>query len=134
MSTRPTLNAGIFAMAAAHPLWELWAQELQTLYSRDYGSASADIRHMAEQTALNVLAVRHDFVIPVDPLFNYISMWALPVRDPAGTVRVAFPPNPIIGVIHLIQWKARRRVYAERGLLYDSGRYLTELERRSILS
>jgi len=134
MSTRPTLNAGVFAMAASNPLWELWKRELSALYSRNYGPGDADMRHMAEQTALNLLAARHDCAIPVDPLFNYICMWSLPIRDSAGIVRVAFPPNVPIAAIHLVQWKFRRQVYFDHGLLYDAGNYLTEQEKIALLN
>jgi len=133
MAGRPLLNAGIFSLAAGNPLWELWKREINVLYSRQYGADDPRIRHMAEQTALNVLAARHDMAVPVDPLFNYMCMYAIPFRDHAGVVRVPQPPNAPVGVVHLSLWSQRRKHYWDRGLLFDSGRYLTDEERILLL-
>lgn len=132
MSVRPTLNTGVFAMAAENPLWNLWAQEVKTLYGRDYGEDGGQMRHMAEQMALNYLAVRTASAVPVDPLFNFMCMWSLPYRDEAGVVRVPFPPNAAIGIVHLSMWRARRNFYFERGLLFQQGRYLSHAERAQL--
>ncbi|HSZ56385.1 MAG TPA: hypothetical protein VK797_12030 [Tepidisphaeraceae bacterium] len=133
MSSRPTLNCGVFAMAAENPLWDVWWNELRELYARPYGSDAPAILHMAEQIAMNVLAHRRSCSVPVDPLYNYMCMWGTPFRDNSGIVRVALPPASIIGIVHLSLWKNRRRFYYDQRLLYQSGNYLTEDEKRALL-
>ena len=112
----------------------MWKQELATLYSRNYGGSDNRIRHVAEQTALNVLIARHDLAIQVDPLFNYMCMFGLPFRDAAGTVRVLLPPNMPVNTVHLSSWRANGKLYFDRGLLFDSGRYLSDDEKKSLLA
>lgn len=92
------------------------------------------VRHMAEQMALNVLASRTGSAVEVDPLCNFMCMWALPFRDDAGVVRVRLPPNAPIGIVHLSQWTARRNLYVDQGLLYQRGDYLSDQERRALLT
>ena len=134
LSVRPTLNSGVFAMAAENPVWRLWADEIRSVYARDYGADTGLIRHMAEQMALNVLAFRTGCAVLVDPLANFMCMWALPFCDDAGVVRVRLPPNAPIGIVHLSQWMARRTLYIDQGLLYRRGDYLSDQERRELLS
>lgn len=134
MAVRPTLNTGVFAMAAGNPLWEMWAEEIRTLYARDYGHESGKMLHMAEQMALNYLALRTGCAVPVDPLFNFMCMWALPFRDDAGVVRVPLPPNAPIGIVHLSQWTSSRNSYFEHGLLFQRGNYLSDEERQALLT
>jgi hypothetical protein len=134
LAVRPMLNTGVFAMAADNPLWDMWALEVKTLYGRDYGADTGQVCHMAEQMALNYLAARTSYAVPVDPLFNFMCMWALPLRDDAGVVRVPLPPNAPIGIVHLSMWTARRNFYFEHGLLFQQGRYLSDEERRLLLS
>jgi hypothetical protein len=133
MAGRPLLNIGVFALAAANPLWEFWRSELRKLYSRQYGADDGRIRQMAEQTALNVLVARNEMAVPVDPLFNYVCGHALTFRDEAGIVRVSLPPNAPIGVVHLSRWSHCRQQYLDRELLFDSGRYLTDEEKIVLL-
>ena len=134
LAVRPTLNSGVFAMAAENPLWDMWASEVRSLYTRDYGGDTAPMRHMAEQLALNYLAFRAGNAVEVDPLLNFMCMWALPFRDDSGVVRVRLPPSSPIGIVHLSLWAARRALYAEHGLLYQRGEYLSDSERRALLS
>lgn len=129
MAGRPLLNAGLFSLAASNPLWEKWKSEVQALYARNYGDDDSRMRHLAEQTALNVLIARDNLAIPVDPLFNYMCMYGLPFRDGAGVVRVALPPNTPVGVVHLANWRTNGRIYLDHGLLFDSGKYLTDEDR-----
>jgi hypothetical protein len=112
----------------------MWAEEIRKLYARDYGADTSLVRHMAEQMALNVLASRTGSAVEVDPLCNFMCMWALPFRDDAGVVRVRLPPSAPIGIVHLSQWAARRNLYVGQGLLYQRGDYLSDQERRALLT
>lgn len=132
MSARPALNCGVFAMAAQNPLWEAWWRELQELYARPYGNDTPAVLRMAEQIAMNVLAHRRLCVVPVDPLYNYMCLWGTPFRDNQGIVRVALPPASVIGIVHLSLWRKRGRFYYDQRLLYQSGDYLTEEEKRGL--
>ena len=134
LAVRPTLNSGVFAMAAENPLWDMWASEVRSLYTRDYGGDTGPMHHMAEQLALNCLAFKTGSAVEVDPLFNFMCNWALPFRDDAGVVRVRLPPNPPVGIVHLSLWTARRTLYFEQGLLFRRGDYLSDQERLALLS
>jgi hypothetical protein len=95
------------------------------LYLEDLVSSDPAVRHMAEQIALNVIAVRDSRVCLLDPIYNYLTLWTPPFRDPNGVVRSAFPPHMPVGVIHLAGgWKALGESYYSRGLLYRGGAYL----------
>src|SRR6185436_10305997 len=134
MSAKPTLNTGVFAMAADNPLWAMWAEEVRSLYERVYPTNGDYIRHVAEQMALNLVAHRTGAAVPVDPIYNFMCIWALPFRDEAGIVRVPAPPYAPIGIVHLSLWKLRRNFYFEHGLLFQEGRYLTNEERKRLQS
>ena len=132
LAVRPFLNTGVFAMAAESPLWDMWATELRALITRKY-SHNASL-HMADGLSLTRLVAETSRGVLVDPLFNFACIWALPVRDDAGVVRVPLPPYSPIGIVHLNMWTTRRRFYFENRLLFQEGRYLTDEERRSLLS
>jgi hypothetical protein len=122
---RPMLNSGFFAMSSSNPIWRTWQSELRRLYLEDLVSSSPSVRHMAEQIALNVIAMRDGRVSLLDPIYNYLSLWTPPFRDDNGIVRVSFAPHAPVGVIHLAGgWKALGESYHRRGLLYRSGAYL----------
>jgi hypothetical protein len=86
------------------------------------------------------LARRAGRVTLFDPLYNYVSLWNPPVRDPQLIVMITLPAHVPVGVIHLAGgWRSYGRRCLEAGLLYRSGDYLTladsavlsELESRS---
>ncbi|HEY8748821.1 MAG TPA: hypothetical protein VIM11_12650 [Tepidisphaeraceae bacterium] len=133
MVSRPMLNTGVFAMAAANPLWHTWQHEVETLYSREYPDRPELVRHMAKQIALNKLAYQAGCVIPIDPIYNYMCTWAPPYRDTAGVVRVTLPPYSVLGIVHLSNWRHYRKLYGQLGLLFDQGRYLTPAERAELI-
>lgn len=133
LSVRPWLNTGVFAMSAENPLWAAWAKELKRLYARDYGEHDGLARHMADGVSLNYLVAENASAVLVDPLFNFTCMWALPLRDSKGVVRVPLPPHAPIGIVHMSMWSGRRNFYFERGLLFQEGRYLSDQERRVLL-
>ena len=126
MTGRPLLNCGVFAMSHRSPVWEEWGRHLLQLYRRDYGQDNTRVRHMAEQVALNYIASQTGCAVPIDPLYNYNCMYALPYRDPnTGQLRVPLPPNTAIAIVHMALWQERKKLYGERGVLYESGKYLT---------
>lgn len=122
----PMYNSGLFAMAADTPIWAEWRDVLKHLYAR--GTLDETTRHLADQLALNAVIARRNCAIPVDPVFNYLCIFATPLRDRQGTVRVGLPPNFPVAIVHLAQWFKHRKRYLECGLLFDRGRYLTAAE------
>jgi hypothetical protein len=130
MSTLPTLNSGFFAMAADNPVWALWEDEIHRIFASDSAQYAPMVRHMAEQTALNVIARRVNRLMLMDPLYNYICLWTPPVRDADGIVRVALPPHVPLGIVHLAGgWKNHGERYLREGLFYRGGDYLTPEDR-----
>jgi hypothetical protein len=133
MLSRPMLNTGVLAMARTNPMWNVWREEVESLYLREHPDRPELVLHMAEQIALNVVAYRSGQVIPIDPLFNYMCTWAPPFRDGAGAVRLTLPPYSAPGIVHLSNWKHYRKMYWELGLLYDRGSYLDGGERVTLI-
>lgn len=130
MCLRPTLNSGFFAMAADNAIWAEWETEVRRIYLGEPNEYDPQVRHMAEQIALNVIAARGSRVTLLDPLYNYVCLWNSPFRDAEGVVRVALPPHLPIGIIHLAGgWLRFGAAYASRGLLYRGGSYLCDEDR-----
>jgi len=70
----------------------------------------------------------------IDPIYNYVCLWNPPFRDADGVVKIALPPYPAVGIVHLAGgWAHFGRGYLERGLLYSGGSYLTQAERAIML-
>lgn len=133
LSMLPTLNSGLFAMAAENPIWEAWEDELRRVFLDKSTRCSTVVRHMADQIALNAIARRLDRIMLLDPLYNYICLWMPPVRDADGVVRVALPPHVPLGVIHLAGgWKKYGERYLRDGLFYRRGDYLTAEDRAAL--
>lgn len=133
LSFKPMFNSGFFAMRAQSPLWDLWAEELGTLYAGDH-SADPSVLHYAEQLGLNRLLHERQAFIPLDPLFNYACGGSSVFRNPRGKVVVGYPPCQPVKVVHLLAFPIYGRSYLDKGLLYDQGSYLTEQERTGLLS
>jgi hypothetical protein len=133
MAIRPMFNCGLFAMSAANPFWDLWREELKGAYRHEYPERGDELRHMADQITLNILAYRTGRAVPVDPIFNYLCVWSAPFRNAAGLVCVPLPPYDPIGTIHLAWWKGRSAHYWRQGLLFESGAYLSPAEKDALL-
>jgi lipopolysaccharide biosynthesis glycosyltransferase len=92
----PTLNSGVFALAADAPHWEMWAEEL--------GAALQKTRSFyIEQFALNyVLYVRKPPVYFLAARYNWITWYATPLLR-AGSGLFVEPRAPFspLGVLHL---------------------------------
>lgn len=127
LSMLPTLNSGFFAMAAGNPIWGRWEEEIRRIFFDDRIRCASAVRHMADQIALNVVARQTDRLMLLDPLYNYICLWTIPVRDEQGIVRVALPPHVPLGIVHLAGgWKTHGERYLREGLFYKGGDYLTD--------
>jgi hypothetical protein len=94
----PMLNCGVFAGAAAAPLWSLWASSL--------GETLARLREpyfFAEQTTLNACIRNHNADVALLPArCNWICSRALPCVGADGKSLVEpYPPFEPIGILHL---------------------------------
>jgi hypothetical protein len=128
---RPILSSGLFSMAAAGPLWGLWKQAIERFFSGRH-QRDDDI-HGLEQMAFNYVLYKHDAAWLLDATYNYHCHECLPFFDEAlGKVRVAVPPNRVIGAVHLSAAGYYMRAYLQRKLLFDQGRYLTPEERQAL--
>lgn len=131
LSLRPMFNSGFFAMRKTSPLWEIWADELAALYSRDH-SADPSVLHYAEQLGLNRVIHERQAFIPLDPLFNYACGGSSVFLNPRGKVVVGYPPCPPVKGVHLLAFSIYGDMYLDKNLLYGKGTYLTESERASL--
>jgi hypothetical protein len=92
---RPLNNAGVFAIAAASPAWDAWAELLA-----DAAQRSAN---MIDQIALNVAIYdRGVREVRLPATCNWIAHLATPAWDEAARAFVEpDPPNEPIGILHL---------------------------------
>lgn len=119
------LSSGIFAMAAENPIWTMWRDELCALMGKKLKRGSI---HIAEQTALNYIAFSTGNFVPLPALHNYNCPMGPVRRTTEGSVVVDLPPYQKIGVVHLTAVPWHINDYLSRGLLFQSGEYLTDLE------
>jgi hypothetical protein len=133
LAERPTLNSGFFAMDRDNRVWPEWEREVRRLYLEGSRPFSPIVLHMAEQVALNVVASRGPRVRLIDPLYNYLALWTRPRRDADGIVRVALPPHPAVGIVHLAGgWRFFGETYFREKLLYRSGDYLSDADKATL--
>jgi hypothetical protein len=101
MLLMPMLNAGVFAMSAASPVWQAWgkiyADVLQNLPEVN------DKTFMADQLGLNILIYMHKMPSVILPAsFNWLTFFALPFFDKAiGLYVEPTIPHRLISQIHL---------------------------------
>ncbi|WP_431857278.1 hypothetical protein [Azospirillum sp.] len=128
---RPVLSAGMFAVHRDHPFWAAWKQEMDRSYGKSY-IHEVD-RGGSDQTTMNYLLHRDLNFIPLSAAHNYNCHVGFPQRRlPEGKVTVGFPPYDAIDVVHLTCFSTYNTMYHKYGLLYDSGRYLSEEDRRTL--
>jgi len=133
MKGRALFSSGVFAMNAACPLWKGYADELRTVFARDY-SRNPTARHLAEQTALNRLLYATGAFVPLESIHNYHCHVGAVERDnETGEVVMQYPPRRALGIVHLSYSSKMMPSYLERGLLWERGKYLSpeEMERLS---
>lgn len=98
LAANPTINSGLFALAAEAPHWRLWDETLQAILARDSF-------YYAEQIALNHLLYARPREAPARFLAagcNWICHQALPVVDHrSGLLCDPVPPYQPLGVVHL---------------------------------
>jgi hypothetical protein len=125
---RVLFSAGLFALHRDSHVWGLWAKEFETVFNTDFTHKPWMI-HLSEQSALNkVIYDTNDFV-PLPASFNYNCHIGSAQRDKdTGRVVTGYPPYPEIGAIHLTYGSKYMPSYLEKGLLYQSGSYLTPEE------
>jgi hypothetical protein len=92
----PLLNCGVWAAAAASPLWGLWAQALEGAWA-----SAGHYRFFADQAAFN--RVVHESL----PGFARLPAWcnwlchrAWPLAGPWGDLLVPRPPHRRLGIVH----------------------------------
>ncbi len=128
MKGRALFSSGVFAMSAGCPLWQRYADELRTVFARDY-SAKPFALHLAEQTALNYLIYSTGAYVPLEAIHNYNCHVGSVERDSqSGEIVLTYPPRRSIGIVHLSYSSKMMAAYLERGLLYDRGSYLSKQE------
>lgn len=131
-SDKKILNSGFFALANCSAVWSLWRAEVERFYSSSF-QRPAWLLHMAEQTALNYVAYAHECFVEFNSFHNYNCHMALPERR-GSRVGLRHRGEQEIGIVHLTVASQFGAEYLCRGLLFDEGRYLSEPEKRAILS
>lgn len=135
MAQRTMLNSGVFALAGASPLWNDWKMAVTDHYTRTYAQHTSSILHFAEQMSLNVLLAGAHEAVLLDPIYNYVCLWTLPIVDEREVVRVSLAPYRKIGIVHLAGgWRKFGDIYFRHKLLYKGGRYLTAADQLTLFS
>jgi len=101
LSARPMINSGAFAMSAASPLWQAWAEALRSALARQTEYSGATF--MTEQIALNVaLLTGASTFRPLPSRCNWLCPLAMPVWDPERALLCdPLAPHEPLGLIHL---------------------------------
>ena len=128
---RAIFSSGIFAMYRDCPIWLSWEKELENILKRTFSSQKTF--HLGEQTALNYLLYSYGNSIPLSAEHNYNCHMGSLVRNKDDLVVVGYPPSRNVGVVHLSYSGKMMGSYIENNLLYKSGSYLTDPERKNLL-
>lgn len=132
MYGRALFSAGIFALHVNSDIWKRWAREFEVIYSKDL-SDKMWAMHLSEQCALNKVIYETGQFTPLNATYNYNCHIGKMKRDPeTGKVVIDYPPYLEIGAIHLTVSNRYMKTYIEKGLLYQSGNYLTAEELEQI--
>lgn len=122
-------SSGVFSIRRSSPLWHLWRQEIEYIYPI-LALRNAKLVHLAEQIALNMVMMRTELIIRLDPLYNFQCNAGGALRlDNGLVVTDMMLPSQEIGVIHLANWSFMHAHYVAKKLLYRGGDYLTDAER-----
>jgi hypothetical protein len=126
-------STGVFGLKRSSPIWDLWKKEVQYIYPAT-AERDAALLHLAEQTALNVVILRTNLILRLDPLYNFHcdADGALRLADARVVTNMLLPVQEI-GVIHLSNWSLLRGQYVQLQLLYRAGDYLWHDERARLL-
>ncbi len=127
MAFKPILSSGLFTIGGLSQTWNEWKATIERFYTSTL--KRSDDRHGLEQVALNFVVYQSGLFIPLDATYNYHCHERFPTRDGEGKVRVALPPNRLIGAVHLSALTLRIDEYLKHGLLFKGGSYLTQAER-----
>ena len=103
MTFKPMLNAGVFAMNKASPIWDAWA-ELYINFLQTVTTGINPANFMADQLALNILLYMKGMPCVVLPAsYNWLAfLHAMPKFDEVSGVYVEpFPPHRPISQFHL---------------------------------
>jgi hypothetical protein len=96
----PMVNAGVFAMAAASPIWELWRKETDDLLERH--KAGEQI-YFSDQIPLHKIIYKtRKSIFPIRAIDNWPTYASNPMLDRATrSLRDPVPPHEELGIIHL---------------------------------
>ena len=134
----PILNAGVYAIAADSPVWQLWSDSMTVSLQRTR-------LHAVEQTSLMIALYDifdfsdHNQVQLMPATHNWLCHQCLPIYDVnAKTLVEPCSTNKKIGILHRSsdEFKTHNEVSVattacetvKMNLLYDEGSYLTTLK------
>ncbi len=126
------LNSGVFCMRADSLIWRAWETEIRSVLKKKISDSL--VLHVAEQTCLNYIAYSNNKTIFVDSIYNYTLHDGCAKRSDNDVVVIDYPPYRPISIVHLTSSSKYMENYLEDGLLFDRGGYLSEEERKDLLS
>jgi hypothetical protein len=98
---RPMLNAGIWAMNSASPVWNAWAHFYRESLNRTQNMTREQF--MVDQLSLNVAIYTQGLPVKVMPAeYNWLSLFTMPMWDAEQKlfIRPTVPRTPI-SILHL---------------------------------
>jgi hypothetical protein len=124
-------SSGVFAAGRDSPVWQRWREALARAISNPLSEPV--LRHLAEQTALNLVLHEQGGYLPLGSWFNYnLHLGAAILRPADDRVVRGLPPFEAVGVIHLSDFRLRAAQYRDQKLLYRGGDYLDETDREAL--
>ena len=128
-------SSGVFGLARNSPFWELWKKEIVETFPL-VAARARPLLHMAELVAANYIVQRDgNLLARIDPRYNFHCNSGGAMRIGNGDVSaIMVIPVRRICVVHLANWPFLKQYYMDGNLLYQSGNYLTNDERNSLMS
>jgi hypothetical protein len=128
-------SSGVFGLARNSEFWNLWKEQIIATFPL-VAARARPLLHMAELVAANYIVQRNgNLLARLDPLYNFHCNSGGAMRIGNGDVSaIMIIPVRRICVVHLANWPFLNKHYMEGNLLYQSGAYLTDAERTSLMN
>ncbi len=124
-------SSGVFSAHRDAPVWARWREALARAVANPVSEPV--LRHLAEQTALNLVLHEQGGFLPLGSWFNFnLHLGGAAVRPGDNRVVRGLPPFEAVGVIHLSDFRLRAAQYRDQRLLYRGGDYLDDEDRAGL--
>lgn len=115
----PYFNTGVFAISKKSGIFEVFEDELRTVFSRGY-------THVAEQICLNKILLETGKYQPLPAVYNWMCNLGEPVKNHNNVWTTPTSPFYELKIVHLCG-KNKIAKFLPMGLLFEGGAYLDSI-------